>query len=92
LARARGFFNPSERSLEFGAQYATVLARWGELFVAASALVDANVTLGRMTSDASKEFEQWVQQTAGAPWAWLDPAMMQRFAKGMGGTTGKEPS
>lgn len=92
MARTRGFFGPSERALEFGAQYATVLARWGALFNAASSLVEANVTLGSMTADASKEFEQWVQQTANAPWGWLDPQAMQRFMQGMGGAPGKEPS
>ena len=90
-AKSRGFFGPSERALEFGAQYATVLARWGELFNTASALVEANVTLGKMTSDASKEFESWIQETANAPWGWLNPDMMQRFMKGMG-ASGKDAS
>ena len=89
MAASRGFFGPSERALEFGAQYATVLARWGELFVAASSLVEANVALGHMTADASKEFEQWLQETANAPWNWLNPEMMQRFMKGMPGMPGE---
>lgn len=89
MATSRGFFGPSEAALAFGAQYASVLARWGELFVAASALVEANVTLGQMTADASKEFEQWIQETANAPWNWLNPEMMQRFMKGMPGSSGE---
>jgi hypothetical protein len=83
MAKSPGFFGPSERALEFGAQYANVLARWGELFVAASSLVEANVALGQMTSDASKEFESWIQETANAPWNWLNPDVMQRFMRGM---------
>lgn len=89
MAASRGFFRPSESALEFGAQYASVLARWGELFVAASALVEANVTLGHMTADASKEFERWQQDTANAPWNWLNPDAMQRFMKGMSSTSGE---
>lgn len=77
----RGFFGPSDRALEFGDQYARVLARWAELFTAASALVEANVELGRMTSEAGKEFDKWVRNTAAAPWAWLDPSVMQKFAE-----------
>jgi hypothetical protein len=84
--RRSAFFGPSERALEFGAQYSAVLARWGELFVAASALVDANVQLGQMTQDASSEFEQWIQETANAPWNWLNPEVMQRFMQNMSGT------
>ena len=76
------FFGPSERALEFGAQYAEVLARWGELFTAASSLVAANVELGKMTTESSKEFEKWVQGTANAPWNWLNPDVMQRFMQG----------
>lgn len=79
----RGFFGPSERALDFGAQYAEVLARWSELFSAASSLVAANVELGKMTTEASKEFEKWVQGTANAPWNWLNPDVMQRFMQGM---------
>jgi hypothetical protein len=75
----RGFFTPSDRALEFGAQYAEVLARWGELFAAASAVVAANVTLGGMANDAAKEFDQWVRQGAAAPWNWMNPEMMKRF-------------
>ncbi|MEX0782632.1 MAG: hypothetical protein WD557_08280 [Dehalococcoidia bacterium] len=77
----RGFFGPSDRALDFGEQYAKVLARWGELFATASALVDANVELGRMTGEAGKEFDKWVRNTAAAPWAWLDPTAMQKFAE-----------
>ncbi|OAI39185.1 hypothetical protein AYO38_01575 [bacterium SCGC AG-212-C10] len=86
------FFGPSEVALEFGAQYAEVLARWGELFGAASALVDANVKLGRMTKDASTEFEEWIQQTANAPWNWLNPEVVQRFMRNMPGMTANRPS
>jgi hypothetical protein len=72
-------FGPSDRALEFGAQYAAVLARWGELFAAASALVAANVELGRMTADSAREFDDLLRQTANAPWNWLNPDMLQRF-------------
>lgn len=88
MTAPRGFFGPSERALEFGAQYAEVLSRWGELFTAASSLVESNVTLGRMTAEASKEFEQWIQETANAPWNWLNPEVMQRFMRGMGANPG----
>ena len=77
----RAYFSPSVGALAFGDQYAMVLARWGELFATASALVEANVELGRMTSDAGKEFDKWVRNTAAAPWAWLDPSVMQKFAE-----------
>jgi hypothetical protein len=83
MPRKQGFFGPSERALEFGAQYADVLARWSELFQAASALVASNVALGKMTADASSEFETWVQETANAPWNWLNPEVMQRFMRRM---------
>ena len=92
MTTPRGFFGPSERALEFGAQYAAVLARWGELFSAASALVEANVTLGQMTTDAGKEFETWLQETANAPWNWLNPDTMQRFMQGMAGFGPKPPA
>jgi hypothetical protein len=92
MATSRGFFGPSERALEFGAQYADVLSRWGDLFTAASGLVEANVALGKMTADASKEFEQWIQETANAPWNWLNPEVMQRFMRGMGTIPGERPS
>ena len=82
------FLRPSERGLEFGAQYAQVLARWGELFSAGAALVEANVELGRLTNDASREFEAWVRQTAAAPWNWLGPDMVQRFMQGFGAAPG----
>ncbi len=91
MPRTRGFFGPSDRALEFGGQYAEVLARWGELFRAASGLVEANVALGKLTADASKEFEQWVQETANAPWNWLNPEVMQRFMRGMGVAEAGEP-
>lgn len=91
MPRTTGFFGPSERALEFGAQYAEVLARWAELFQAASGLVAANVSLGKMTADASREFETWVQETANAPWNWLNPEVMQRFMRGMTPTAPKEP-
>lgn len=73
------FFAPSERALEFGALYGEVLARWGELFASASALVEANVRLGHLTLDSSKEWEEWLQQTARAPWNWLNPENLRRF-------------
>ena len=85
---SRGFFGPSERALEFGSQYSEVLARWGELSVAASQLFESNVALGQMTAEASKEFETWVQETANAPWNWLNPEMMQRFMQGMASGAG----
>lgn len=84
------FLRPTERGLEFGAQYARVLARWGELFSAAAALVEANVALGRMTNEASREFEAWLRQTAAAPWSWLGPEMVERFMESFGGTTGRQ--
>lgn len=90
--RRTGFFGPSDRALEFGAQYAKVLSRWGELFGAASELVDANVELGRMTRDAATEFEEWVQQTANAPWNWLNPEVVQRFMQGMSPQSPSGPS
>ncbi len=79
MARQQGFFGPSQNALEFGAQYADVLARWGELFVAASALVDANVKLGGLANDAAKEFDQWIRQSASAPWNWMNPDMVGKF-------------
>ena len=91
MPRKQGFFGPSERALEFGAQYAEVLARWAELFQAASALVASNVALGKMTADASSEFEAWVQETANAPWNWLNPDVVQRFMRGMGGNAASKP-
>lgn len=84
MARSRGFFGPSERALEFGRQYAEVLARWGELFAAASALTAANVKLGEMTAEASKEFDKWVKETANAPWNWMNPDVLGRFIGGSG--------
>jgi hypothetical protein len=83
------WFGPSERALEFGTQYATVLARWGELFGAASELVAANVTLGNMAVDSATEFESWVRTTAGGPWAWMSPDSLQRFMSAF--TGGLEP-
>jgi hypothetical protein len=73
------FFRPSERALEFGDEYAAVLARWGELFNAASALVSANVALGRVGGEAFKEFEEWMRSTATMPWSFLTPDMLTRF-------------
>ena len=81
MAAKGGFFGPSDRALEFGAQYATVLGAWSEMFAAAGKLVEANVALGRMTSDASKEFQSWLQETANAPWNWLNPEVMQRYMR-----------
>jgi hypothetical protein len=76
------FFAPSERALAFGEQYAVVLARWGQLFEAAAALTQANVELGRMASDAAREFEGWVAQTAAMPWSWMSPDALQQFLRG----------
>lgn len=83
MPKTPGFFGPSDRALEFGAQYAQVLANWGDLFATASKLVDSNVQLGKLTADASKEFEQWTKETANAPWNWLNPEVMQRFVQNM---------
>ncbi|MBI2765228.1 MAG: hypothetical protein HYX53_04860 [Chloroflexi bacterium] len=80
------FFGPSDRALEFGAKYGEVLARWGELFAAASTLVKTNVELGQLTADGAKEFDAWLKQTANAPWNLLNPDMLQRFMQGIGGT------
>jgi hypothetical protein len=74
-----GAFHPSDRALEFGERYAEVLAKWGELFAAASELVASNVRLGRQASDSAKEFDDWLRQTANAPWNWLSPEFLQRF-------------
>jgi hypothetical protein len=79
VARSTSFFGPSETALEFGEQYAAVLARWADMFNAASSLVAANVELGRMAADSGKEFDRWLRQTANAPWGWLDPQAMQRM-------------
>jgi polyhydroxyalkanoate synthesis regulator phasin len=76
-------FRPTDRALAFGEQYAAVLARWSELFKAASELVEANVELGRMTTDAAKEFDQLLRQSANAPWNWFGPEMVQRFMEAM---------
>ena len=84
VARSRGFFGPSERALEFGRQYAEVFACWGELFAAASKLTAANVKLGEMTADASKEFDRWVKETANAPWNWMNPETLGRFMESTG--------
>lgn len=86
MTRPSGFFGPSERALQFGEQYAAVLARWADLFAAAGRLVEANVALGRMTNEASKEFEQWLQTSANAPWSWLKPESMQQFLRTLQGT------
>ena len=67
MAERRGIFGPSEAALGFGAQYADVLAKWGELFVAASSLVQANVELGKMANESAKEFDGFLQQTAAWP-------------------------
>ena len=85
----RGIFGPSQTALDFGEQYGDVLAKWAELFEAASGLVQANVALGRMANDAGKEFDQFLQQTANAPWNWLNPDMMQRLMAGI--TTPSKP-
>ena len=80
-------FGPSERALEFGRQYGIVLERWAELFKAASKLVDANVKLGEMTAEASKEFDEWLAATSSSPFNWMNPEVMKRFM----GATGAEP-
>ena len=82
---AGGFFRPSDRALEFGDQYARVLACWAGLFTAASALVEANVVLGRMTSEAGKEFDQWMSAASSGPLGWLNPDALRRFMEGMPG-------
>ena len=79
MARSRGLFGPSERALEFGKQYAEVLGYWGEFFAAGSKLVGANVRLGELAHDAAKEWDQWVKETANAPWNWMPrPSAAQR--------------
>ncbi|MBK6318421.1 MAG: hypothetical protein IPI33_04105 [Dehalococcoidia bacterium] len=83
MARARGFFGPSERALEFGKQYAEVLQYWGEFFASGSKLVGANVKLGELASDAAKEWDQWVKETANAPWNWMNPDVMKRMMGGV---------
>ena len=79
MARSRGFFGPSDRALEFGKQYAEVLSYWGEFFAAGSKLVAANVKLGDLAQDAAKEWDQWVKETANAPWNWMNPDVMRRM-------------
>jgi len=81
MPRKQSLFGPSERALEFGQQYGEVLARWGELFNAASSLVQANVELGQLANEAAQEFQQWLDQTANSPWNWLNPDAMQRFMR-----------
>lgn len=76
---------PSERGLEFGRQYAEVLDRWAELFTAAGALVRANVELGEMAQDASREFEDWLQGSMAGPLSWFNPDMMRQFMQRMAG-------
>jgi hypothetical protein len=34
-----------------------------------------------MAADAAKEFDEFLKQTANAPWNWLNPEMMQRFMR-----------
>ncbi|MEO8539171.1 MAG: hypothetical protein ABI577_05475 [bacterium] len=82
MARSRGFFGPSEQALEFGKQYAEVLGLWGEFFVSGSKLVGANVKLGELAQDAAKEWDQWVKETANAPWNWMNPDVMRRMMGG----------
>lgn len=79
MADSSSWFGPSERALEFGTQYANVLAQWGALFNAASALVESNVALGRLAVESSNEFESWVRQTAAGPWSWMSPDSLQKF-------------
>lgn len=82
MPRSRALFGPSERALEFGRQYAEVLALWGEFFAAGSKLVASSVRLGELAQDASKEFDQWVNATANAPWNWMNPELMRRMMGG----------
>ena len=83
MPRSRNaFFGPSERALEFGRQYGIVLERWAELFKSASKLVDANVKLGEMTAEASKEFDEWLKATSNSPFNWMNPEVMKRFMGG----------
>lgn len=89
MSQFANFFAPSDRALEFGATYAQVLARWADLFTAASALVAANVEMGRQATDASKEFDAWLRQTASGPWGLLTPDLLQRFMQGIGKPPGQ---
>lgn len=82
MARSRGFFGPSDQAIEFGRQYAEVLARWAEFFGAGSGLVEANVKLGEMARDAAKEWDQWVRETANAPWNWMNPDFVRTMMGG----------
>ena len=82
MARSRGFFGPSERALEFGKQYAEVLGLWGEFFKSGSKLVAANVKLGELAQDTSKEWDQWVKETSNAPWNWMNPDVMRKMMGG----------
>jgi hypothetical protein len=87
MARSRGLFGPSDQALEFGKQYTTVLEAWSELFAASAKLSAANVRLGELAQDASKDWDKWVQATANAPWNWMNPDTMRKM---MGGTASKE--
>ena len=75
---------PSARALEFGRQYAESLARWSELFAAASALVQTNVTMGEAYASAAGEFEQWMQNMAKGLAAWMGPYAMKRWTEMFG--------
>jgi hypothetical protein len=81
MAQSSNPWLPSEAALAFGESYAAVLARWGELFTAASELVAANVALGRAAGDSAAEFQQWVAQGGALPWNWLRPDMFERFSE-----------
>ena len=89
MARSRGLFGPSERALEFGTQYAEVLQHWADFFQSGSKLVAANVKLGELAQDASREWDQWVKETANAPWNWMNPEVMRKM---MGDTAPEKPS
>lgn len=91
MPRSRNtFFGPSERAIEFGRQYGVVLERWAELFLTASKLVEANVKLGEMTAEASKEFDEWLKATSNSPWNWMNPEVMRRFMGGASAESSRE--
>ena len=75
---------PSENALEFGRLYAESLARWGELFEAASRAVQANVALGEAYSSAADEFDAWMKQAAAGPFGWMAPDAMKAWTESFG--------
>jgi hypothetical protein len=83
VADFSSFTRPSDVALDYAAKYAQVLARWAELFSAASGLITAGVELGEATTSASKEFEALLLQTARFPWTFFSPDAVQELMEQM---------